>query len=284
MKKIILFLSLSYSLLGLAQNVEFNKDALQSEENYSQAMASLEKGDQYFFSGNFKNALTGYLDAQNINPNNALLNFKIGACYFKNEELKNAKPYFEKAKALNPKIDPKIDFALAKAYQACADYKNAISAYQSYLASLSPDQKDQDGPLLRKKILYCSNELENLAQPSITSETIGSTRNPGSFEEAPSKIKVKAHHGQRINIKQNQFIYKIQISSTSSQASDMDIQNIYKGSLKVSHDKTDGLFKYYIGQFKTKEEAELAKTNSGVTDAFIVTFKNGHRQRHSIQE
>lgn len=275
MRKLLLLLFLSFSLWSLAQNVEFNEEGLQSEESYVNAMAALEKGDKYFFSGNFKNALPGYLEAQNINPNNALLNFKIGACYLKNEDLKQSKAYFEKAKNLNPKIDPKIDFALAKAYQACADYSKAIASYQTYLASLPQDRKDQEGPLLRKKILYCTSELKNISNPSETSVASG---------KAPSKIKVKATHSERINIKQNQFIYKIQISSASTQAADIDIKKIYEGSLKVTHDKADGLFKYYIGSFKTKEEAELAKALSGVTDAFIVTFKNGHRQRHAIQE
>lgn len=71
--------------------------------------------------------------------------------------------------------------------------------------------------------------------------------------------------------------FKVQIASSSSSLSYMQIKRIYQGSLPVSeHIAPDGLHKYSIGSFPTYEKARNLKLECGVSDAFVTAFKAGN--------
>ena len=77
-----LFTLISYS--SFSQNVEFEKDFFkEKKEELKVAKNNIEEGDVYYLQGSvyYKQAIDFYLKANNFNPNNALLNFKIGQCY-----------------------------------------------------------------------------------------------------------------------------------------------------------------------------------------------------------
>src|SRR5258708_5522850 len=103
MKKIIFLLLLSCFAYG--QNVEFTKENFASnKDGLKEIKNRLESGDKFFEQGPmyYKLALYHYLPANQFNPNNALLNYKIGACYlFTSNKLKSI-PYLERALKLNP--------------------------------------------------------------------------------------------------------------------------------------------------------------------------------------
>jgi len=305
MKNLLTALAIFIVLFSQAQNVDFKKKNFKSEADYETASDALDKGDEQFFSGNFDKALPRFLEAQELNPNNALLNFKIGACYLKNDELKKSTPYFEKAKELDPKVDPKIDFALAQSYQANKQYDNAVESYQLYLASLSKSKKAAEEPKVQKNIDICSAELQKIqTKLEEEKEQVEAAKEPepviveekeAPVEEVavvaapveekkeepkqvePEPTKVVAVSTPVANVKTEKITYRIQIASTSSPASSMALKKIYSGSLKISNEKIAGRHKYFIGDFSSKEEALKAKSKSGISDAFIVKFKNGKK-------
>lgn len=295
-----------------AQNVEFKKKSFNSEEEYSQALEALETGDEYFFAGDFDKALPRFLTAQKLNANNATLNFKIGACYLKQEELKKANPYFEKAKSLDPKVDPKIDFALAQSLQACQRYDEAIESYQIYLAGLSKNKKPLEEPMVQKNIDICTTEyqkvqskiqeekeleqakeseptetvteqpiVEKPIEPEVTSEITEEPQNESSkpieVEQPQSAPQEAKTNSVLANSSKEIITYRIQISSTSIAATDTDLKKIYAGPLKITHEFSGGTHKYFIGDFENRQEALKAKALSGISDAFLVKFQNGKK-------
>ncbi len=97
MKKLIYILSILLSTTSFAQNIEFTKDNFKDDKDgLKEAKRNLEKGDEFFAMATvfYKQALDPYyLAAQKFNPNNALLNYKIGKCYlYSNYKLKSI-PY-----------------------------------------------------------------------------------------------------------------------------------------------------------------------------------------------
>lgn len=94
MKKIIYILSIIISSSAVAQNVEFTKDNFKADKDgLKEAKDNLEKGDALFEMATvyYKQALDPYyLAAYKFNPNNALLNYKVGKCYlYSNYKLKS---------------------------------------------------------------------------------------------------------------------------------------------------------------------------------------------------
>jgi outer membrane protein OmpA-like peptidoglycan-associated protein/tetratricopeptide (TPR) repeat protein len=108
--------------------------SLQDKEGLKKAKDDLELGDSYYNQGQifFKQAIDPYLAANKFNPNNALLNFKIGQCYlYSNFKLKSI-PYLEKAQQLNPTVDPALSFYLGRAYHLDMQWDKAIKEFSVF--------------------------------------------------------------------------------------------------------------------------------------------------------
>lgn len=139
MKKVITFLSIIFSLSAFAQNVEFTKDNFKdNKDGLKEAKNNIEAGDKFFEQGSvfYKQALDPYLLAHKFNPNNALLNFKIGKSYlYSNFKLKGI-PFLEKAIQLNPNVDPQVHYVMAKVYHLDMQWDKAISEYKAFQATL----------------------------------------------------------------------------------------------------------------------------------------------------
>jgi outer membrane protein OmpA-like peptidoglycan-associated protein/tetratricopeptide (TPR) repeat protein len=141
MKKFLTLLSiLIMTTVVVAQNIEFTKDNFKDDRGgLKDAKNSIEKGDELFKQGSvfYKQALEPYLAAYKFNPNNAVLNYKIGKCYlYSNYKLKSL-PYLEKALSLNPAVDQQIHFVLAKAYHLDMKWDKAIQEFKLFQQTLS---------------------------------------------------------------------------------------------------------------------------------------------------
>jgi len=84
----LLTISLIFTGKIFSQNVEFDKKNFSSKKDQLKvALKQLKEGDDLYEmalvpkSGNFTLALNYFLKAQDFNPDNAMLNFKIGRCY-----------------------------------------------------------------------------------------------------------------------------------------------------------------------------------------------------------
>ena len=80
-------------------------------------------------------ALKNYLIAQELNPNNGELNYKIGVCYLNSPYANKGIKYIYKAKKLDPKADPFLDFYYGRALQLDNKFNEAIKAYDAFVAN-----------------------------------------------------------------------------------------------------------------------------------------------------
>lgn len=170
-------------------NVEFTKENFKEQKSeLKDALADIETGDQLFQMGpgRYKTALTYYLKANAFNPDNALLNYKIGQCYLFGSIYKTKSIlYFEKAQMLNPNVDKNLYYMLGQAYQINAEWDKAIDNYkkhQKVLAALPPSKEsniEKEKEETEKKIQECKTGKELYAKPirafsDILPETVNS--------------------------------------------------------------------------------------------------------------
>lgn len=282
---------------AFSQNVDFKKKNFETPEAYQTAKSSLEEGNAFFFAGEFDKALKPFKKAYALNSNNALLNFKVGVCYLKTDNLLDALPYFKKAQGLDPQVDPKISFALAQAYQANKNYQNAIDSYNRYLSSLSDKEKASENSKVQKNLDICEAELQKIKSNDEHAAELEAEKAKAEADKEKAKkleeeqktlaleTEVKTEEvvlsssvtKKAIASTSSKVIYKIQILSASKSESAIAIKKIYKGPLKVMEVKVGKSYKYYIGNFNTRAEVLKAIPKTKVKGAFPVRFKNGKR-------
>jgi outer membrane protein OmpA-like peptidoglycan-associated protein/tetratricopeptide (TPR) repeat protein len=122
-----------------AQDIEFTKDNFKEDKDgLKTAKDNIEKGDEFFNLGSiyFKQAIEPYLAANKFNPNNALLNYKLGQCYLYSSFKLKSIPFLEKAKQLNPAIDNYLFYYLGRAYHLDMQWEKAITEYATFQKSI----------------------------------------------------------------------------------------------------------------------------------------------------
>jgi outer membrane protein OmpA-like peptidoglycan-associated protein/tetratricopeptide (TPR) repeat protein len=138
---------------------------------------------------NFRLALDEYLIANQFNPNSAALNFKIAVCYYNIPSQKlMGLTYIEKAKTLNPTVDPMFNYYLGRLYHLASRWDDAIGAYRNYLNTLNVDpakNKDRIADMNRK-IGECINGKEYVKNPQrVFIDNLGGTVNSSDPEYTP---------------------------------------------------------------------------------------------------
>lgn len=164
--KILMILPLCFLTFNvLSQNIEFTEGNFpHKQEQLKEALGDLSDGDFYFNGGFFKNALISYLKAENFNPNNALLNYKIGRCYLQNSIYKQkAIDHLKRAFELDENVSNDINFYFARAYHLNYEFDKSIEKYKEYRKILSPSEIAEMGDQLDKRIEEChvGRELYN---------------------------------------------------------------------------------------------------------------------------
>jgi outer membrane protein OmpA-like peptidoglycan-associated protein len=153
MKKFLTLLAILIMATAVAQNIEFTKDNFKDKKDgLKDAKSNIEKGDELFTKGSifYKLALEPYLAANKFNPNNALLNYKIGKSYlYSNYKLKSI-PYLEKALSLDPKVDQQVHFVMAKAYHLDMQWDKAIEEFKLFQQTIV---KGEEFAELREEVL-----------------------------------------------------------------------------------------------------------------------------------
>lgn len=161
---VICSLLIAATALGQQTNVEFTaKNFKEKTKELKEALRDIDEGDAYAEIYDYKTAVSNYLKAQNFNPNNADLNYKIGRCYWSLKEPEQSIPYFLKAVELDPVGAGDAYGVLGMAYQATYQFDEAISAYQKARARLTPDEKRSKDKDLVRYINECNNGKDFMA-------------------------------------------------------------------------------------------------------------------------
>jgi outer membrane protein OmpA-like peptidoglycan-associated protein/tetratricopeptide (TPR) repeat protein len=169
MKKILLLFVIILSSFVYGQNVDFEKENFPGKEGFKEAKDRLELGNKQFEKGPmfYKLALYHYVAANQFNPNNALLNFRIGKCCLYSSNKLRSITYLEKAFKLNPDVDPQIHYLLGRAYHLGMQWEKAIKEFKAYQKTLNLSSPD-DMVLLAaadKEIDECATGMELVKKP-----------------------------------------------------------------------------------------------------------------------
>ncbi|MBI4944947.1 MAG: PD40 domain-containing protein [Bacteroidetes bacterium] len=175
-----------------AQNVEFEKYNFQNDKGgLKEAKRNIDEADDYFDKSMkegynlFGFALPLYLKANNFNPNNGLLNYKIGVCYLNSAWKPKALSYLEKSYKLNPTAGTNLRYYLAQAYQLNMEWDKAISTYIAYLSEADKNIKETADDV-EKKIAECRNGVVLVKNPVLVFiDNVGTEINSSFPDYAP---------------------------------------------------------------------------------------------------
>lgn len=186
-KLVALFVLLNIG--AAAQNVAFDKRNFGDQDGFKAATAALKKGEDAFQQGPqaYPEAIAYYLKANAFNPNNAELNFKLGACYINSTQRTEALPYVQKALDLDPNVHPRVHYLLGMALHLNAEWDNAIKQYRLHEKSAQGgfDAADlfTDIP---KLIAECQNGKRLMADPvDVVISNLGKGLNSEYSEQGP---------------------------------------------------------------------------------------------------
>ncbi|WP_400193636.1 OmpA family protein [Hymenobacter sp. B81] len=162
--------SLGSALLASAQSVEFTKDRFSGDkEGLKTAQKEIKLGDEWYDADppRFEQALPHYLAAQQFNPNNARLNYRIGHCYLGSAGLKaKALPYLQKAYQLDPQVDANVHYLLGRALHMNAKWTEAIAEYKAAQPPAGAKNATATQNDIRKKIQECESGLALQKNPT----------------------------------------------------------------------------------------------------------------------
>lgn len=166
--KQLLIIFLFATQISFAQNIDFHKKNFPNDKKgLSAALKSIKQGDSFFNIGQgyYLQAIEHYLKANEFNPNNALLNYKIGKCYLSTIQKEKAVEYFEKALQLDQKVSMDARFLLARGYHLRLEFDKAIENYSTFKNNLSPEERNQYLKVVEKRIGECQMGKELVAKP-----------------------------------------------------------------------------------------------------------------------
>lgn len=192
MKKLIALFFVSIACLqSIAQiNVEFTKDNFKDKKGGLKiALEEIKLGDEWFEQGDvtYRLALPHYLKANDFNPNNALLNYKIGCCYISLKKVIKSKaiPYIEKAYKLNPTVSTDIHYLLGRGYHLTMQWDKAKQEYALYRKILTLKEIDKMKSV-DKKLSECGYGINYMKNPiRVFIDNIGITMNSPFSDYGP---------------------------------------------------------------------------------------------------
>lgn len=195
-KTYIILIGLLLSTAGaFAQGIEFDKKNFPNDKDgFKVAKNNLKEGDDLYEQGpmHFKEAIPFYEKANDFNPDNALLNYKLGECYMHSISKSKALPLLNKALKLDQNVNPKVHYYLGQALHLNLEFDKAINAFERYqstaLTNPNPDIVNEIKADLKKRTEQCRNGKKLIENPiRVFIDNLGSSINT-EFHEFGSVI------------------------------------------------------------------------------------------------
>lgn len=145
------------------KNIEFRKKNFPDKKSeYNIAVKNLEKGNYFFEKNRFSDALPFLNKANEFNPDNVELNYKIAVTYLNTDQKARAIRFLQKAKSLDEnitKLFPLFSFWFGEAFHYNSDWDNAINEYQRFLNEFLNNSGINEEYFVsaKKKIEECKN-------------------------------------------------------------------------------------------------------------------------------
>lgn len=176
--KNLLYLIIISSLLAISLQANAQKPLKEKDLKY-EANVSYEVGE-------IDRAIKEYIKLLKLFPQNALEIFRLGDCYLKKNHYKKALDYLQKAYKMDPKVDPDVQYLIARVYHFTYKFKEASTYYRYYWATLTSKESDKKKNIDRK-IYECKNGIEFMKNPVVgfKIENIGPAINTKYDEYGP---------------------------------------------------------------------------------------------------
>lgn len=270
---LILFVLLFCGLNLFGQrNVAFDKSNFPDrKDELKAAEKALKEGDKIMSYGNenlYNDAIPFYELAHDFNPDNADLNFRLGVCYVNSLNKRRSLRYFEKARDLDPHVDPYLNFFLARGYHFNAQWDKAIEHYKLHREFLRSEGLHDEREEVIRYIEQCGNGKQLIAEPErVWIDNLGPNINSEYHDYALV-----------INADETRLIFTSRRPSTTGGQIDPDL-NDYFEDVYISQRFGDewGQAENLGGDFNTDtHDASVSMSADGQT-MFIFRFSNRTR-------
>lgn len=156
--------------VSFAQNVEFKKTNFPDDQSgFKKALKAKREGDHFFEIGDMLTALSEYLKVQELTPDNAENNYKVGVCYLQSIYKVKSVDYLEHAYELDSLVAEDIFFQLGSSHHLSEDWDLAIEWYSKFLAKVQLEKdskiKSDKIKIIEKRIKECGYGKEFVANP-----------------------------------------------------------------------------------------------------------------------
>ena len=192
MKLIIFVFFFGFCGAVFAQNVLFEKENFPNDKDgLKLAGKNLKEGDRIFDEDRrafFNLAIPYYLEAQQFNPDNAELNYRLGVSYLFSSQKRKSLPYLTKAFKLDSTIDPyNIHYLLGWAHQLNSNWDLAIEEFEKQLSVLNQSDGEKiEFQKVQKRLTEAKHGKEFEKAPvRVWVDNLGSTINSAAPEYAP---------------------------------------------------------------------------------------------------
>ena len=250
------------------RNVLFDDEYFSNKkEQLKIALKELKKGDKQFKKGNagYVSAIEPYLKAHQINPNNSVLNYKLGVCFLKGKIEPKALEYLEHAARIDLWVseDKKIQklmydyyynhlhYLLGQAYHLNLNWDKAIEHYLNFKKVLHSDDLASIEKEIDKKIAECNEGKLLLQEPiNVRIDNMGPEINSpysdyGAFftsDESQLYFTSRRKRFEEEKISRHDFQYFEDVYGSKKSAGKWDrAVNVGKPINSSDHDATAGL-------------------------------------------
>ncbi len=171
----ILFVSMMLLTLVLYQKAQGQQDVrikrrqfkIDHKEGFSSAWKHRRKGDRAYDKGygHYQVALSHFKKAHDYNPQNAALNYKMGVCYFKQNQLNQAIKFFNRALSQDEQVAIDVYYLLGRAYHLNYAFDQAIENYQRCLEPDILEELEHKRKTINAYVRQCSNGQKLVKNP-----------------------------------------------------------------------------------------------------------------------
>lgn len=149
------------SFLSAQENVKIKKKEFRTgvEIGFKEAWKAIQEGDKYFKEGKgtYDLARDLYLYSNQYNPDNAELNYKIGACYLFTDDKYVAIDFLLRAFDLDQEVSEDINYLLGTAYQLVLEFEDAAKHFKAHKLTLKEGEQEIYNDVLAKRLTECQD-------------------------------------------------------------------------------------------------------------------------------
>jgi len=175
----IFTLSIIFPGVLFSQNVEFKASSFKDKKQELKTIVEkISAADELTEAGfeklkvdeghtlSFFQALKLYNEANDFNPENAELNFKIGRCLLQTPQKTESIEFLEKAVSLDSEVNYEVYFCLGKAYKFNYEFEKAQKNFKIFRSKLKGKDFDIYNNKVKKELLECKSAVELIDNPA----------------------------------------------------------------------------------------------------------------------